>query len=336
MHDLLKEVAAAAAEHALKDQSKDDGGPAFERIVATEGWHVARFVNYVEIGKREQRAFQGKSKPPAHEVRIGFELLNPKDAREIEVDGEKRTVYPMQYETLAIKTHEKAKFAKLFKAMAYGRQEVNGSKLVHMAQMLGEAFRIKIVHNTVPAADGKAERTYANMYDSSLGWLLEAPVIEKFDEETGESLGKKRIRVPEATVDLQLLLWDSPTEAQWNSIFIDGEFNRKDKDGNVEVISRNWIQQDIIKNAVDFEGSALQELLLTTQTGFTNEPSQPEDSSDAVDTPVADLDEGTDESVDSTPDKPKKGSKKAQKKDIVVDAPSDDPMFDLGLIDEDE
>lgn len=253
MNALLQQ--ALAAREQLQDHTKE--APSFERRVIAEGWHVCRMVSYVEVGKRPQKAYQGKDKPPAYMVRIGFEMLSAKDAQEIEIDGETRTVYPVHYELLALKVGDKARFTRLFKKLAYGRDTLHGQPLTHMAQFLGDAFRIKFVHKTVKGKDGQQDRTYANCYSAETGWMIEPPVIEKFDE-NGDSLGKKRVKVDEPHIELSLLLWEAPTAEQWNSIFIDGSYVKKAKDGTEEEVSKNWLQEDIVNNALDYNGSALQ------------------------------------------------------------------------------
>ena len=139
--------------------------------------------------------------------------------------------------------------------MTYGR-----SGITHMALMLGEAFLVKVVHNVV--GEGKDQKTYANLKDDS-GWTISAPV--KADPVTGES---EPLPVPQPTKPLQLLLWDSPTYEQWESIFIDGERTTKDDKGVETTKSNNWLQNDIKDNASDFEGSALHIMLLSGATGM--------------------------------------------------------------------
>jgi len=66
--------------------------------------------------------------------------------------------------------------------------------------------------------------------------------------------------VPEATIPLRLLLWDQPTTEQWDSVFIDGTRTVK-RDGIEVQESKNWLQQDIVENALDFGGSPLEIML---------------------------------------------------------------------------
>lgn len=254
---LLDQVRAAQSK--LKDQTKEpENTGTFE--IAAAGRAFARFVSYVEIGKRPQRPYQGKAKPDAHEVRLGFELVGKKHAREIDGPEGKKIVYPIIHVKTTVKGGEKATFTKLLKKMAYGRDGIT-----HMALMLGEGFIVTVVHNTV--GEGKDAKTYANIRDSEGNWLVAAPMLLK-DANDPECDEWVPANVPPATATTQLLLWDAPTKEQWDSIFIDGTRDVKDDKGNVTQVSRNWMQEDITKSARDFEGSALHALLLELASGL--------------------------------------------------------------------
>lgn len=278
--NLLDQVKAAAAGNQLKDQTAEESSN-FQYEPPVAGKAYARFVSYVELGKRAQKAYQGKDKPPAYEVRLGFELLGKKHAKEVEVSGEKKIVYPMIFTKLAIKGGDRATFTKLLKAMSYGRD------IKHMAMMLGEGFVVTVVHNYDKTdSNGKPlpdSKTYANLRNDA-GWLIGAPMVpEDPSDPTNDKM--KPVTVPPATAPIQLLLWDSPTKEQWDSIFIDGTREVKDDNGNVKTVSKNWVQEDIQK-ALDFDGSAVQALLLELagNAGLTGGRSAPESlAEDALD-----------------------------------------------------
>ena len=59
-----------------------------------------------------------------------------------------------------------------------------------------------------------------------------------------------------------MLLWDTPTKEQWDSVFIDGEYN-KTVDGVTTTVSKNFIQ-GIAMQASNFTGSALESLVIGT------------------------------------------------------------------------
>lgn len=250
---------------ALPDQTVTPQGFTYEPPAA--GKAMARFVGYIEVGKREQREYKGQEKPPEESVLICFELNGKKHMKEFkEGDGLKPTLI---YEEMTVKLGDKANFKKLFNKMRGGRENIT-----HMAQMLGEAFILTIEHNKVEGKDGKADRIYANIKDKDGSWMVGPPSVE--DPMSGEVT---TIPVPEAVTPIRLLLWDNPTKEQWDSLFVDGDRTVKDKEGNEKVVSNNKMQQRIVKDAVDYEGSALQALIeglggLTLDEDEHEEPEQ--------------------------------------------------------------
>lgn len=242
IRDLVNEAAA------LEDQTVDTGGGGdYEYQPPEAGITIGRFVEYIELGKREQKPFQGKAKPDAEEVFLGFELLHPK--KNIKTNDETGEKYADFIRIkLTKKLSDRAKYKKLFGKMTYGRPDIK-----HMAQMLGEAFIITIHHNIVEK-DGK-KITYANMYDANGEFTIGAPF--KVDPLTEE---KQAIPVPENIRPIRLFLWNRPTKATWDSLFIDGTREVKKADGTIEHQSKNWMQEMIL-SAKDFKGSALQALV---------------------------------------------------------------------------
>jgi hypothetical protein len=222
------------------------GGPR----LPVEGKCPARLIGYVELGVHEQPEYKGQAKDPVMEVQLTFECFGKDNMDELEVDGVKkkvgRIVRPLP---MTMKVDERAKFFKLFKAMDYGRD------LDHMSKMINDVFRLTISHG-----ESKKGTKYATID------IIESPVIEKFDDE-GNVVGSTDIsaKVPPASYDLQLFIVEKPTFEQWGSIEIKGTYNRKTKaeDGTEleEEVSKNFLQ-DKIKNSVDWEGSAMQALLL--------------------------------------------------------------------------
>lgn len=240
----IEELAKIAA--ATEDQTETPAGGEFEYTPPKEGRTVARFVEYIEIGNQPQKPFEGKPKPDAAEVFLGFELLNPaRDLREIEVEGgEKKLVADFIRIRLPKKLGEKARFKKLFNKMLYGRDGIT-----HIAQMLGEAFLVGISHGK--SADGK--KTYVNL-DKDGEWNVGAPRIEDPLEGT-----VKNLNVRENIRPLRIFLWNNATQDTWDSLYIDG--TRKVKVEGVETeVSKNWLQE-LILSAKNYQGSPLEALL---------------------------------------------------------------------------
>lgn len=247
-HELLGQINEAV--DTLEDQTVTKDGD-FTNEPHPKGLTPARFIGYVEVGRRPQKPFQGKDKPPADEVRLYFELNGPKHRRDVDVNGTMTQFTNVIAVKMAKKLGDKAAYKQLFNKMTYGRDSIR-----HMAQMLGEGFLINIEHSTVPAADGKPAKTYANMKDANGVWLLSAPVVT--DPLTGVSTP---VPVPAPLQPLRLLLWDRPTKEQWATLFIDGEKTIKDAKGLERTVTKNWLQEDIVTGALNFEGSPLQVML---------------------------------------------------------------------------
>ena len=257
---------AKSAVDTLEDQTEVRSGGDFEYEAPAAGYTTARFIGYVELGRRKQAPYLGQQKPDADVVRLDFELNGQKHIREIDVGGVKKQVTNRVSIMLTKKLNDRASFTKLFKKMTYGRDGIK-----HMVQMLDEPFIIQIVHNT-KEKDGK-KRTYANMRDADGNFLIQAPVL--LDPLAGTSTP---VPVPATTQPHRVLLWDAPTKEQWDSLFIDGTRTVKDDKGQEREVSKNWLQEEIVQLAVNFDGSPLQMLL----SGVGNLDLSPEPSAPAA------------------------------------------------------
>ena len=233
----------ALANQAAKLSNHNETKASTDFPLPPAGKTVGRFVEYIELGV-QKKLYAGKT-TYVPKVKLGFELLHPKNIREVEIDGVKTKradrITPTPY-TLSL--HEKAGFYKLYDSMKYKREDI-----AHMSQMLGEAFVFDIEHNTVPGANGKPGKTYANIK------AISAPQVE--DALAGTV---KKLAVPPAMSELKIFLFDNPTQDTWDSLFIDGTREVKDAKGSVTQKSKNWIQEMIL-GANNFGGSALEQLL---------------------------------------------------------------------------
>mgnify|MGYP003642621719 FL=1 len=238
MNNLLNQALEAAT---LDNQTEASSG--FTYQVAPAGYTTARFVSYIEVGKQPQRAYQGVEKADAFEARLTFELNGPKHITTYEHEGVQKTRTNLIRITVTISNNEKSNFFKLLEKMAYGRNDIK-----HMAQMLGEGFLVQVSHNN--SKDG--QKTYANL--KSDVWNVGEPATT--DPITNET---RILAVPEATQDIQLLLWNSPSQEQWDSVFIDGSYERE-VDGVKVMKSKNFIQETAMA-ASNFVGSPLEALV---------------------------------------------------------------------------
>lgn len=241
---LLAKVKASGEDQTKIEEFKDSGP------VLVEGLHNARFVAYIEVGKHSAM-YQGKpKKTPDDLVYLGFEFSGPKVVpRE---DGQPIVLFIKANKSF----NSKSGFPKIMTRMNYA------GKATHMAELLGEPYQIMISHSK-KTVDGK-ERTYVNMKKPGEPHDIRAPRYEVQDENgpTGEF---KIINVAPAKAPEMLFLWDFADMAQWQSIFIDGEYaERKDeKTGEVTkpAKSKNFYQS-LIKSAKNFNGSPIHTLLV--------------------------------------------------------------------------
>lgn len=342
VNTLLAQAKAAGEAGKLKDQTEDNGGGNFEYEPPAAGPCMARLVSYIEIGPQVQLPFAGKAKKPSPECIVEFQLLGKKHAKEIEFEENgktvKKTVYPIMRlgrgpsskvgegvkNGMNMPGGSRSNHYKLLQAMDYGRGNTN------MAFMVGEAFKVEVVHNEVEREEnGKKTKTvFANLRDADGNWKISAPVVQKFDDE-GEPDGPPQpIKCMEPTVDLRMLLWDAPSIEQWDSIYIDGTFTKKVGETEVEV-SKNWIQEQVLGSTA-FEGSGIQTVLMESGGDL---PKVSAEVSDEV--PEVDLD---DEIPDfgseggeggSGTDTPDEGDTATGGDDSQPDAASDDPLAGL-------
>jgi len=196
------------------------------------GYAFGRLVEYVEFGNQPQE-YQGQAKDPALEFVVGFALWGQGYQNE---DG---TPYIVRTYNTALSRNEKSRAFKLFKALNW-----KGSAKGY-AQLLGETFLVKIKH----CAKSQADPTIVSRLDLD-GFL---PPLDP--------VTRQPYAIPEAADAMyRMFLWNHPTKAAWDSLFIEGQYDGK---------SKNRIQEAIL-GAVDFQGSMLQNLLM--DNGVTTLP----------------------------------------------------------------
>lgn len=224
------------------DQTKSvAGGGDYTPPAAGPG--LARFVGYVEIGK-QKGTFKGA--PTVKEkVLLIFELVGK---RHSVADGEQPHRVTVE-ETYSL--NEKANFFKLFQRMNY-RQDAQ-----HIVQLLGEGYKVEVVHDKWTGKDGK-ERITAQLR-SAAGYTIAPPRKEDEDSATGWV----DVAVPPAQSALRCFLWNEADIQQWGSIFIEGQYpERKDKDGVITAPAKSKnVLQARIQHATNFQGSPIHTLL---------------------------------------------------------------------------
>lgn len=289
------------------DHTVTTGGGDFEYTPPPAGPTVGVFIEYIELGMQKQPDYQGKPKPPVESVRLTFALTHPtKNTKEIDVEGGKKKIQDRISFDISIKLNEKAKFKKIFEKMRYGRDGIT-----HMAQMLGDKFRLDVTHNEVGEKEKK--RVYANLWNEQGEIGISAPFV---DDPIAGSRTDIRSKIPEALDPLKVFLWGRPTKETWDTLFVDGTRTVKDEKGQEKEVSKNWLQERII-NATDYKGSALENLLSGLDNLHTEATKHQEQAGDNID---IDLEGGALED-----------KKQSAESKVTTSSDADDALAALGL-----
>jgi len=220
-------------------------GGNFERELPVAGIGVCRFREYIELGMQSTASKMYPDKKPARKVRFVFELTTPKHVKEVEKEDKTKIKIPSVLGIdVVISKSEKSNFIKLFKQLNWD------GTATHPAQLLGKAYMCEVVHAWEKGADVKKDKPkYANLQKDGV-YTFQAP--RKVDPLAGTV---EEIKVPEMLGDVKLFLYDMPTKDTWDSLFIDGTWEKDGKE-----VSKNWLQTKITE-ALDFDGSALHTML---------------------------------------------------------------------------
>lgn len=268
---------AKAAEQT--DMTKAQAGGGGEYTPPAAGPCRLRLVGYIELGKQNEK-FQGKERE-REKVRLVFELSG-KNHQPKEIDGKK---YPHLIEvTETLSLNEKANFFKLFQRLNYSQE------FKHFAQLLGRSFLGEVVHREYEINGQK--RVAAELKRKGEGYTIKPPRIQ--DPETDEW------RIVEAGPQLtptRCFLWSYADMDQWNSIFIEGEYEERKDEKTGKVIapakSKNKYQL-LIRGANNFDGSPIDVLLKSKgvkldlpKPGETVDDEPPADDDTPAPTPAA-------------------------------------------------
>lgn len=255
INDLLKQEAnAAVAAGKVKDQTKVTE---MSSKVCTEGKHKARLIGYVELGLQPQSEYEGKAKPPATEIRLTFEVFGKANETEYtdEATGRKGVRGALLQVYATEKLNNRATFKKLLDKLREGNPDTT-----HISQLLGAPFYLQVKH--YKNKQGVMKPTLKNGGD--FGIL--PPLVEEQDEDAN-IIGMKDVSAsfPPASYPYRLFLFDAPSIGQWQSIAIEGTRKKTvvNADGTQSEVeeSRNFLQ-DQVRAAVNWEGSAMQAILL--------------------------------------------------------------------------
>ena len=244
--DFLKTLLAQASEAALTavDMTvavKGGGGQA--QRVLPEGHCDARLIQVIEYGMQPQ-SMKGVPCDPAHDTQLVFALYGPgiSEGEGVEPDQQGKP-YIMRLFPFKISQNEKANSFMLFKALNW-----KGTATC-FAQLIGESYLAKIITHK-PDAAGVAKGYKESSRIDNKGFL---PPIDPRSKKPYD------IAMPDESY-FKLFLWAKPTKAAWDSMHIEGT----NEDGS----SKNFVQNKIL-GALDFAGSALEQMLMATGTAYT-------------------------------------------------------------------
>ena len=252
----LAAIAAKAVETGKDMTQAQKGGGDYQPPAA--GPCGLRFVGYVEIGKHE-KSFKGVAKTQDR-VQLVFELSGPNHPAGKDKDDKPIPIRLTVEENLSL--NEKAGFFKLFNRMNHS------GTAKHMVSLIGQDFKGTVVHRKYAKAgeDKSKPETWTGVsaeLRNKDGYTIMPPFYDEVID--GMATGKQlRMRVAEAISTPRYFLWDHADMDQWNSLFIDGEFEERKDEKTGKVIapakSKN-VFQNKIRTAKNFKGSPIYTLL---------------------------------------------------------------------------
>ena len=237
---------------------------------------------YVEFGVQKLPAFKGKAKAPHLTFKLGAHIVggggtNKDGEDEDYVIEEGQFPFISTFET-PLYRNDKAKATNWFKALnAKGR-------FTSFGQALGGLYIVPIKIQPSKKEPSK---------------LINVVEWEKAREAV-DPVTRKPYELPELPVDkYKLLLWNKPSKEQWDSLYIDGVWEAKD---GKPAESKNKLQERC-RQATNFEGSPLQQLLDSLGEDATVLPDLVDDSAGVPD-PDSDDVPDDEPSIPAVPDVP--------------------------------
>lgn len=238
---MLEQIRAAAALAASTAENMTEavaGGGQAQRLLP-EGYCDMRLVQLVEYGTQPQ-TMNGKPVEPAPEFQLAFACYGEG------VENEDGSPYIIRPFAMKRSRNEKANSFLLFKALNWKNQATC------FAQLVGEKFMGKIfTHQPKPDAVAKGAKPTSQIDLKAFLPPIDLRSKKEYD-----------IKMPEDKY-FKLFLWDHPTVEAWDSLFIEGT----DDKGK----SKNYVQNKLL-SALDFAGSALEQMLVSKGLPFVVPP----------------------------------------------------------------
>jgi hypothetical protein len=244
--DISSAIAAAKATAPNMTEAQKGGGT---YVPPAAGIVRCRFIAYYELGNHTQKV-TGKPDQKKDMARLVFELSGPGHEPK---PSDKGPIPERLSIDVPYSLNEKAHFFKLFSVMNWEH------KATHIAELLGGEYLAEVIH---VASKSDATKVYASLKGPN-GYTIKAP--QYVDPLTATTV---RVPVDPAITPLSIFLWNNPSKAMWDSIYIDGEYE--------EGKSKNVIQEKIMA-ANNFIGSPIHQIIASgTETGMVLGASQPQ------------------------------------------------------------
>lgn len=263
----LAELAAEDEDHTLVGSGKS--------VPAAGPCHI-RFLNFIEIGLHESK---NKAHKPSQIAIITVELHSP--AHMYEKDGVK---VPQTLDIRIPKSQgQNSRWPKFIKAIQRALQPTLGYEITHMAQAIGHACLGTIYHNTNDKGD-----IFANL-DVDKTWSFQPSRFVNPATGATEEVNIPPLHGTPAVfmMNNQKLLADpAKMKFMWDSIFVDGFYEKEKPDGTKEQISRNYYQK-LIARSIGWEQSPVKKILDSQGCTTTFGESAPTASAGALPTALA-------------------------------------------------
>lgn len=240
---LFNELAELASEE--EDHTTTGSGS-----IAAAGQCWIRFLSFIEIGLH---ASKNPNHKPSQIAIIQVELHSP--AHMYEKDGVK---VPQVLDIRIPKSQgQNSRWPKFVKAVQRALSPTLGYDITHMSQAIGHACIGTIYHNKNDKGD-----VFANL-DIDKQWSFQPARF------TNPATGQvEEVQIPPLhgtpavfMMNNQKLLADpAKMKFMWDSIFVDGYYEKEKADGTKEKISRNYFQKQIAKS-IGWEQSPVKKIL---------------------------------------------------------------------------
>lgn len=258
MTDLLNIVQGIDKEE-LTDMTEVKVGGGSGRSLLPSGTAFVRLSGYIEFGTHPQE-YLGKKKDPALEFRLQFRVVGGVG---VNLDGEEENFVLDEDYLPPISTYDiaQSQYAKSGAVALFNAVNIEPATATHFMHKLGQLYTLQIGVKKNPKTGKMVQDIDFKKLQKATDAATRKPYTSYADKD-GDIVAIPQLK----SEDIRVFLWDRPQsvtkeqyKAMWDSIHIDGEYEKKDGD-NVIKVSKNFLQEKCL-SALNFENSSLQQLL---------------------------------------------------------------------------